>query len=173
MAVVKYTSREVKLVHKIGPGSGSVAVLALAMMSLHTGLAERPSAFTNQSKPHTVKVTFLAVSSSSRQSFAGNREIYLADLQRKDGDHEFVRIIDQYPGYGLPIRDSLLKNQTLFRMAATREPECDLPGNQVFLATSNKVVFNDSVRQTLLDHQTNLIPCYKTLHQTIQVSKAK
>lgn len=140
--------------------------LVVALLPLHAGLAERPSAFTNQSRPRTVHVVFLAVSSSSRQSFAGNREVYLADLEDRGGEHHFVRLIDQYPGYGLPIRDSLLRDRTRFRMKATREPECDLPPSQVFLANSPDVTFNDAVRETL-QNQTQPIPCYKTLHQTI------
>ena len=135
---------------------------------------ERQSPFTTQSKPEPAQVTMLAVSSSSRQSFAGNREIYLADLQQgKDGQHQFVRLIDQYPGYGLPIRDSLLRDRTLFTMRVTREPECDVPGNAIFLAPTDAVVFNGAVRDTLQQHDNELIPCYKTLHSTIQVAKVK
>lgn len=113
----------------------------------------------------------LAVSSSSRQSFAGNQDTYLADLQDKDGGHEFVRLIDQYPGYGLPIRDSLLREKVVFTMKVTREPECDAPGAQIFLAPSERVVFDGAVRGTLLARQAELVPCYKSLHSTIRVAK--
>lgn len=115
----------------------------------------------------------LAVSSSSRQSFAGNQEVYLADLRTKKGEHEFVRLIDQYPGYGLPIRDSLLRNRTLFTMRVTREPECDMPGTQVFLAPTDEVIFDGAIRNTLQGKGTNPIPCYRTLHSTIRIAKAK
>ncbi len=115
----------------------------------------------------------LAVSTSSRQSFAGNREIYLADLQTGKGDHQFVRLVDQYPGYGLPIRDALLRDRTLFSMKVTREPDCDVPGAQIALAPTEKVVFNAAVRDTLAAHQADLVPCYKTLHNTIRVQKVK
>ena len=135
--------------------------------------AERPSAFTNQSKPQHATATMLAVSSSSRQSFAGNREIYLADLRAGKGDHQFVRLIDQYPGYGLPIRDSLLRDRTVFTMKVTREPECDIPGSEIVLAPTDRVVFNSSVRDTLATHQTDVIPCYKALHNTIRLAKQK
>lgn len=135
--------------------------------------AERPSAFTNQSKPRTAHVTMLAVVSSSRQSFAGNREVYLADLQSKGGDHQFVRLIDQYPGYGLPIRDSLLRDRTLFTLRVTREPECDIPGSKIALVPTDKVIFNGSVRDTLAMHQSDLVPCFKALHDTIRIAKVK
>ncbi len=115
----------------------------------------------------------LAISNSSRQSFAGNREIYLADLQSGKGDHQFVRLIDQYPGYGLPIRDSLLRDRTLFTLKVTREPECDVPGSQIALAPTDRVVFNASVRDTLETHRADLVPCYKALHNTIRVAKIK
>ena len=135
--------------------------------------AERQSPFTNQSRPLNASVTMLAVSSSSHQSFAGNQEIYLADLQTKGGEHQFVRLVDQYPGYGLPIRDSLLRDRTLFTMHVTREPECDVPGSEIFLAPTDAVVFNGAVRDSLHSRGTELVPCYKTLHSTIQIAKVK
>lgn len=149
-----------------------LAVLGIVLWSVAAG-AERPSAFMNQSKPKSATVTLLAVSSSSRQSFAGNREVYLADLQLKNGDHQFVRLFDQYPGYGLPIRDSLLRDRAVFAMKVTREPECDVPGAEIALAPSPKVVFNESVRTTLAEHRQELVPCYKALHSTIRITKAK
>ncbi len=133
--------------------------------------AERPSPFTNQSKPGKASATMLAISSSSRQSFAGNQEIYLADLAPKGGEHRFARIIDQYPGYGLGIRDSLLRNRTLFSLQVTREPECDLPGSQIFLPASERVIFDASVHDSLQSHQTDLVPCYRAIHGTIRIVK--
>lgn len=151
--------------------------LGLAGVLVGAGVAhaatKRPSPFTNQSRPLPAQVTMLAVSSSSHQSFAGNQEIYLADLQTKGGDHQFVRLIDQYPGYGLPIRDSLLRDRTLFTMRVTREPECDVPGSTIFLAPTDRVVFNASVRDSLQSHDAEMVPCYKTLHSTIQIAKVK
>ena len=135
--------------------------------------AERQSPFTNQSRPLPAQVTMLAVSSSSRQNFAGNQEIYLADLQTKQGDHQFVRLIDQYPGYGLPIRDALLRDRTLFTMRVTREPECDLPGTQIYLAPTEQVVFSGSARDSLQSRGAELIPCYRALHSTIRIAKLK
>ena len=149
-----------------------IAALGVALL-VPVSLAERQSPFTNQSRPMMAEVTMLAVSSSSRQSFAGNQEIYLADLKTKDGDHQFVRLVDQYPGYGLPIRDSLLRERTLFTMRVTREPECDLSGTQIFLAPTDQVVFSGSARDSLQSHATDLVPCYKSLHSTIRIAKVK
>lgn len=115
----------------------------------------------------------LAVSTSSRQSFAGNQDVYLADVQTKNHDHTFVRLVDQYPGYGLPIRNSLLRDRTLFTMMVTREPDCDVPASQIFLAPTDAVVFDGSVRDSLAARGTDLVPCYKTLHSTIQVAILK
>ncbi len=151
----------------------AVCVLVPMLFGSVVANAEKPSAFTNQSKPRPAKVTMLAVSSSSRQSFAGNREIYLADLELKGGDHQFVRLVDQYPGYGLPIRDSVLRDRTLLTMRVTREPECDIPGSKIALAPTEKVIFNQSVRDTLATHQEDLVPCYKALHNTIRIVRVK
>ncbi|GAA3756004.1 hypothetical protein [Terriglobus aquaticus] len=150
-----------------------LSAAAAVVLLVQSSPAERQSPFTNQSRPMLAQVTMLAVSSSSRQSFAGNQEVYLADLQTKNGEHQFVRLVDQYPGYGLPIRDSLLRSRTLFTMRVTREPECDVPGSQIFLAPSDAVVFNASARDSLQAQGTELVPCYKTLHSTIRIAKVK
>jgi phosphopentomutase len=133
---------------------------------------QKQSAFGNQSKPEKATVTILALSSSSRQTFAGDQEIYLADLEIK-GEHQFVRLIDQYPGFGLPIELSLIKNRTVFKLLVTREPECDVPGAQIYLRKGESEVFNGSVRDSLASRQTEAVPCYKTLHQTITVVAKK
>ncbi|AFL87155.1 hypothetical protein Terro_0828 [Terriglobus roseus DSM 18391] len=135
-----------------------------------TSRASKPSAFSNQSKPMTATVTVLALSSSSRQSFAGNQEVYLATVDVK-GTREFARVIDQYPGFGLPIRPSLLRERTPLKMKVTREPECDLPGSQIFLTQGDAAIFDGSVRDSLRTHASDAIPCYKTLHQTIEIAK--
>jgi hypothetical protein len=118
----------------------------------------------------TATVSILAMSSSSRQSFAGNQEIYIATVEVK-GHRELARLIDQYPGFGLPIRTSLLRDRTLFKMKVTREPECDLTGAQIFLTPRDSAVFDGSVRDSLQTHASDAIPCYKALHQTIEVTK--
>ena len=130
------------------------AVCGVIALCLSVGAgAERRSVFGNQSKPLKAKVSILAVSSSSRQSFAGNQEIYLADVQLKDGSHQFARLIDQYPGYGLPIRDSVLKAHPMLQMKVTREPECDLPGSRIYLGKVESAVFDGSVRDSLAAHR--------------------
>jgi hypothetical protein len=135
--------------------------------------ATKPSAFGNQSKPMAATVRILAISSSSRQSFAGNEDIYLADVQVKGGDHRFARVIDQYPGFGLPIRLSLLRDRTEFAMQVTREPECDVPGSKVFLHAGDAGIFDGSVRDTLATHSADPIPCFRSVHQSIQLEKKK
>jgi hypothetical protein len=151
------------------------AVLAggagVAFLSTAAWASTKPSAFDNQSSPVVATVRILAMSSSSRQNFAGNEEVYLADVSTKGSEHQFVRLIDQYPGFGLPIRVSLLKEQTVFQMKVTREPECDEPGSSVYLRPGESTVFDGSVRDTLATHKADPIPCYKTLHQTIATAK--
>ena len=152
-----------------GRAAGLLVIAVLAGDSMARGA--RPPAFGNQSKPEAAVVRILAVSSSSRQSFAGNQEIYLADVQVKHGEHQFARLVDQYPGFGLPIRQDLLRDRTVFTMKVTREPECDEPGAKVFLQQGDAAVFDGSVRETLASHGADSIPCYKTLHQTVKVDK--
>ena len=148
-----------------------VALATAIVCMASAAWAVKPSAFGNQSKPIRATVRILAVSSSSRQSFAGNQEVYLADIQVKGGDHQFARLIDQYPGFGLPIRQSLLRDRTVFDMQVTREPECDVPGSRVFLRPGDSSVYDGSVRDSLASHASVAVPCFKTLHQTIKVPK--
>jgi hypothetical protein len=154
-------------VRSIGLKTGLVAVL---LVSSWAWAASKQSPFANQSKPLKATATILAISSSSRQTFAGNQEVFLADLEIK-GEHQFVRLIDQYPGFGLPIRTSLMKDRTLFKMQVTREPECDIPGAEIPLRDGASTIFNGSVRDSLLSHRGDTVPCYKTLHQTISIAK--
>ena len=148
------------------------AAVAIAGAVIAAGAwASRPSAFGNQSKPVQATVRVLAVSSSSRQSFAGNQEIYLADVQMKHGDHQFARLVDQYPGFGLSIRPDLLRQRTSLVMKVTREPECDVSASKVFLAPGDDSIYDASVRGTLASRASGPIPCYKALHQTIRVAK--
>ena len=150
---------------------GVLAVVVMGVLAVEAGAAKRPSAFGNQSKPERAQVRILAVSSSSRQSFAGNQEIYLADVQVKHGERQFARLVDQYPGFGLPIRESLLRSRTMFTMKVTREPECDIEGSKVFLPQGGASIFDGGLWGTLVSHSGDTIPCYKALHQTVKVEK--
>lgn len=155
-------------------GKKRMVLMAMGLLGISWSMqAQRPSPFVVQSRPETAQVTMLAVSSSSRQSFAGNQEVYLANLATKTGKHDLVRIIDQYPGYGLPLRDSVLRAQTLLTMRVTREPECDVPGSQIFLAPSEAVIFNGAVRDSLHERAGDLVPCYRALHSTVRIAKVK
>ena len=148
--------------------------MALIGLMLGCGLgawAGKPSAFGTQSKPMQATVQILAVSSSSRQNFAGNQDVYLAEVQVKGGERQFARVIDQYPGFGLPIQRSLLRDKTAFMMKLTREPECDVPGSEVYLRRTGGQIFDGSVRDTLRSRASESIPCFRTLHQTIKLAK--
>ena len=148
-----------------------VLVGVLSLGCVVAAFAAKPSAFGNQSKPMKATVRILAISSSSRQSFAGNQDIYLADVRVKGGEQRFARVIDQYPGFGLPIRQSLLRDRTSFTMQVTREPECDVPGSKVFLHAGDDGIFDASVRDSLATHAADAIPCFRSVHQSIQIAK--
>lgn len=146
-------------------------VLPVLLGITATLTAARPTPFTNQSKPMKAQVRILAVSSSSHQSFAGNQDVYLADVSTKGTEHQFVKLVDQYPGFGLPIRQDLLNHEQVFDMEVTREPECDAAATDIFLRPGDSVLYDASVRDTLTTHAADAIPCYKTLHQTIKLAK--
>ena len=146
-------------------------VLPVLLGVTATLTAAQPTPFTNQSKPMKAQVRILAVSSSSHQSFAGNQDVYLADISTKGSEHQFVKLVDQYPGFGLPIRQDLLHNQQVFDMEVTREPECDASTTDIYLRPGDSVLYDASVRERLQTHAAEPIACYKTLHQTIKLAK--
>ena len=152
--------------------SNGYVVLALTLSCGAAALAAKPSAFGNQSKPMKAIVHILAVSSSSRQSFAGNQDIYLADVQVKGGEHRFARLIDQYPGFGLPIRESPAEGSHFVHDASD-------PASPSAMCRDRKSFYTPAIRaysmgaSGILCPRTpaDAIPCFRSVHQSIQIAR--
>ena len=152
-----------------------ITTLALVLLAASsTSLAEKHSPFIEDAKIHTVRVSILALSTHVHQIWAGNNEVYLADVTFGDkGDHQFVRLIDVYAGYSSPIRASLLQSRALFQMHVTRDTTCDTVANKIFLPATDTTIYDGSVRDTLKAHADDVIPCYHIEHRSIKVIEKK
>ena len=150
-----------------------IALLVMGAAGLQTAsAAAHRSVFALQSKPVRAQASILATSSSSRQSFAGGQDIYLVNLQQKnDPEPQFARLIDNYPGYGLPIRSAVLQSRAVLSMKVIRDRGCDVPGSEVFLPEGERDVYDASVRQQLEGRGSAIVPCYRTVHDSIGFAK--
>jgi len=135
-------------------------------------MAQSKSVFGDYADAHPATVSVLAVSTSTHQSWAGNQDVYLADISMKDGEHRFAKVVDQYEGYGYPIRPAVLKARELLKIQLVRVTECDTLGSKIYLPADARV-FDASTRDTLRARADEMIPCYRTLHKTIKIVKAK
>jgi len=138
-------------------------------------VAQSKSVFGDYADAHPATVSILAVSTSTHQSWAGNQDVYLADITikgGKEGEHRFAKVVDQYEGYGYPIRPAVLKARELLKIQLTRVTECDTLGSKIYLPPDARI-FDVSTRDTLRAHADEMIPCYRTLHKTIKIIKAK
>lgn len=121
-------------------------------------------------KPRTAIVKILAISTSVHQGFAGDQEVYLAEISRRHGEKtEFVTLVDTY-SLGKPIRRALLTDRHAFRMKLTRDPQCDEKGNQVYLG-ENSNIFDASIVDVMAAHANDRISCFKVDHDATRLMK--
>jgi hypothetical protein len=148
----------------------SALLLALPLV-LPLGLAAQNPVFILPSKRVTAKVNIMAISTSAHQEFAGNQDVYLADVALKDG-HETARLIDLYSGNGNPIRRSILVERKQFVMQLVRKPSCDIRVSNFFLGRTDYDVFDTASRSLLASTpQDSVIPCYLVDHDKTKLAK--
>lgn len=133
-------------------------------------MAQTGPAFSDYAKPRQATVSILALSTATHNGYSGSQDVYFADVQLKDGEHQFVKLVDLYEGYGYPIRRSLLSERRVFKMSVVRQTGCDMRGSDLFLPPSGQV-YDAAVPQMLQDHATELVPCFRTVHRTIKIVK--
>jgi hypothetical protein len=142
-------------------------VLLAGLMSLAADASQR-SAFDSFSKPESVKVRILAISTSIR-SRSGNQEVYLGDIMLTTGQHRLVKMIDNYPDYESRISVNLLQEQPLLKMKVVRDPSCDSTGGTFFLPSDESQLFDATARTSLAGSHTDAVQCFRINHRTIQV----
>ena len=132
--------------------------------------SQTKNVFGDYAKPHKATVSILAVSTSTHQSWAGNQDVYLADISLKDGEHQLAKVVDQYEGYGYPIRQRVLRDHSLLKIQLVRVTECDTLGSKIYLPADARI-FDASAPDELRNHAADIIPCYRTMHKTIKLVK--
>ena len=147
--------------------TAATALLASTALTSQTG-----AVFNDNAKPQHATVSILAMSSQTHNGYSGSQDIYIADVSTKKNQHEFVKLVDIYEGYGYPIRPSVLTNRTLLKMDVVRQTGCDMRGSELFLAPDAQI-FDASTADTLRSKANDIIPCYRTVHKTIKMVKRK
>jgi hypothetical protein len=114
-------------------------------------------------KPEKITVTILAISTSTRQGFAGNEDIYLASFTGQQGASQLIRLADwtSSGSSGVPV---MAIGQS-FHLLATRTPWCDSNSRNFFLPVSAEE------RSQLLPTGTQgdfPLPCYRDQHESIR-----
>lgn len=143
--------------------------LAAAAALVSPAGAQTGPVFADNAKPQNATVAILAQSSAMHNGYSGSQDIYLADVEIK-GQHQFVRLMDIYEGFGYPIRHSLIANHMVFRMQVVRQTACDMRGDQLFLP-ADSMIYDASVTDTVRGHAADMIPCYRTVHKSIKMAK--
>lgn len=127
------------------------------------------TAFTHNLKSVSVHAKILARSTSVRQIFAGNEDVYLADIL-VNGQHKMAKLVDSYPDAGSPVRSDLLADLHPLRMKLVRDFECDVKGSTFFLGRDS-LIFDPAVRDDLNSHASEIIPCYRVDHDATRLAK--
>ena len=113
-------------------------------------------------KPEKITVTILAISTSTRQGFAGNEDNYLASLITQQGASQLIRLSDwsKSAGSGVP---AMAVGQK-FHLLATRTPWCDSSSRNFFLPVSAE----ERAQLLPIDQGDLPIPCYRDQHESIR-----
>lgn len=146
------------------------SLAAALLLVLPLGLAAQNPVFTTPTKNLTAKVSIMAISTSVRQEFAGNQDVYLADVTLKDG-HQTARLIDLYSGNGSPIRRSILVDRKQLLMHLVRKPSCDIPSSKFFLGRTDYDIFDTASREALTATPDATLPCYLVIHDKTRLAK--
>lgn len=66
-------------------------------------------------KPERATAVIMATSNSIHHRYAGNQEIYLADVSMKGKEHGLAKLVDTYPFEGPAIRRAVLVEHQITR----------------------------------------------------------
>jgi hypothetical protein len=148
--------------------------LVLPMVLLFVGGASARTqnpVYTTPTIKQSATVTIMALSTSVHHGFAGNQEIYLADIELKGKGHQVAKLVDSYSPSGPQIRRSILIEHHPLRMTLVRDADCDTTGQRFFLGTDEANIFDAATRDALKDHATEPIPCFNVIHEATRLAK--
>jgi hypothetical protein len=145
-------------------------LLALPLMGATCSLAQNP-VFELAAKQQSAKVTIMAISVSVHHGYAGNREVYLADVELKGSSHQLAKVVDSYAASGVPIRRSILAERHVLEMRLIRDAECDTTGRDFFLGADDANLFDGATRAALQEKASAILPCFTAVHDATRLAK--
>jgi hypothetical protein len=147
----------------------AVLILVAAISTIGQNPVYEPEA-----KPLGARVTIMALSDSSHSAaYAGNQEVYLANIELKRGSHQLAKLVDTYPSAATPIRRAILTERSPLRMRLVRNEDCDTSGQSFFLGDDDANLFDASSRKVLEDNAAVRIPCFDVMHNATRLGKMR
>jgi hypothetical protein len=151
----------------------SALPIALTLMGATYAIGQNP-VYELAAKPQSARVTIMALSDSSHSAaYAGNQEVYLADIELKRGSHQLAKLVDTYPSAATPIRRAILTERYPLRMQLVRNEDCDTTGQSFFLGDDDANLFDASSRKVLKDNAAVRIPCFNVMHNATRLGKMR
>jgi hypothetical protein len=147
----------------------TLTAAALTLIAMQTSAQD--IVYKAPQKGAPARVTIYALNNYVHQAFAGNEDIYLADVTFKNQPHQTARLVDLYSGYGSPIRHTLLAERRLFEMRLIRTPDCDTPARSMLLGTYDRNIFDQGARTALAGDPEAAIPCFRIIHEDTKIVK--
>jgi hypothetical protein len=145
--------------------------IALTLMGATYAIGQNP-VYELAAKPQSARVTIMALSASLHSAaYAGNQEVYLADIELKGGSHQLAKLIDAYPSAARPIRRAILAERYPLRMRLFRNEDCDTTGQSFFMGDDDANLFDASSRKVLKDNAAVTIPCFTVVHNATRLGK--
>ncbi len=120
-------------------------------------------AYDAAARSHIANVQILALSTSVHQGFAGNEDVFLAEVSFRGRKSVLAKLTDFYPTYESPIRHSELTQRHALRMSLRPDAECETTGGAFFLGAFSEL-FDAGVAERLSDDRKQVIPCFKVDH---------
>jgi len=153
------------------PAIRTFATAAATLALIAAPLSAQDIVYKASQKGATAKVSIYALNNYVHQAFAGNEDIYLADVTFKNAPHQTARLVDLYSGYGSPIRHTLLADRRLFEMRLIRTPDCDTPARSMLLGTYDQNIFDQGAHTALAGDPEASIPCFRIVHEDTKILK--
>jgi hypothetical protein len=143
----------------------------LALVAATSAIGQNP-VYESTAKPLSARVTIMALSASLHSAaYAGNQEVYLADIELKGGSHQLAKLVDTYPPAARPVRRAILAERYPLRMQLFRNEDCDTTGQRFFLGDDDSNLFDVSSRKVLKENAAVTIPCFDVIHDATRQEK--
>ncbi len=144
--------------------------LCFMAIAMSTRLTAQNPVFNLYPKPIRATIEILAISSSTRQGFAGNQDTYLALVKAKDDRNLLIKLVDRYRDADRGVRRSVLEEHRLLRVQLIREDACDTPASTFHISSRSGDVFNPSSASRLQTQPSRNLSCFVMEHERTQLA---